>query len=389
MQNLPVRNSASVGDVRAQLPRLGQETCRPAAGSIGPNSAQNLRTQPLGPAGETFRGIQNPRVCSTISIGDIRAQPSGPGGEALRPAFGGPQSILRESAAVQSFTSSSPSSRVDSHAPKPPHSFVNHLLPSTHDSSVMLANEGSKSPATGACVAGGKEQLVDEQDVHNGQILPIPTSFIASKGQSTVQELSAQGESHRVEELCTPATACVSGPPHPSVGTEANVSQVAQLPMEQGPLKFSRLNNKEPALVRKSLEDLGRMFAKKAASITINQGDQSKGLKAPEADGNDSVVNIRSIVEIGSTQELVKTDTNQQLEARLVDLEIEVQNLQQRLDALKVERDSLRHQLLEERLRGQSSKQELQRKVEQTWAKVRELEAKNGRLQLTQEGNAK
>ncbi|MCO5570079.1 hypothetical protein L7F22_023793 [Adiantum nelumboides] len=388
IQNLPVRNSASVGDVRAQFPRLGQETCRPVASSIGPNSAQNLRTQPLGPAGETSRGIQNSRVCSTTSIGDARAQPSGPGEEALRPAFGGPQSILRESAAVQSFKLSSPSSRVDSYAPKPSHSFVNHVLPSTQDSSVLLANEGSKSPATGACAAGGKEQLVDEQDVHDGQILPIPTSFIASKGQSTVQELSAQGESHRVEELCTPATARVSGPPHQSVGTEANVSQVAQLSMEQGPLKFPRLNNKEPALVRKSLEDLGRMFAKKAASITINQGDQSKGLKAPEADSNDSVVNIRSIVETCTTQALVKTDTNQQLEARLVDLEVEVQNLQQRLDALKGERDSLRHQLLEERLRGQSSKQELQRKVEQTWAKVRELEAKNGRLQLTQEGIA-
>ncbi|KAI5058215.1 hypothetical protein GOP47_0026385 [Adiantum capillus-veneris] len=388
-RNLPVRSSTSAGDVRTQLPKCGGETIRPAAGSTGPNLAQNLpvgsiispRSHPQGPAREAFRGIQNSPVCSTTSV-DARAQPSGPCRAAVRPAIGSPRSILRESAAVQSFTSLLPSSRVDSHAPKHPNSSVNHNLPSIQDASMsgaMLANEGSKSPAAGACVAGGNELQVDEQNSQNEQILRTSTGFIASGVQA-----SAQGESHKMEKLC----ALLSGPPYPSLGTEAHVAQVAQSPLQQGPSKASRLTNKEPTPGRKSLEDLGRMFAKKAASITVNQGDQSKDLKVPEDKSPESGVNTRSIVESGTNQELVKSGTNQQLEVRLVELEGEVKILQQRLDALKVERDSLRQQLLEERLRGQSSKQELQRKVEQTWAKVRELEAKNGRLQLTQEGSA-
>jgi hypothetical protein len=71
-----------------------------------------------------------------------------------------------------------------------------------------------------------------------------------------------------------------------------------------------------------------------------------------------------------------------ELEVRIVDVDFEIQSLQERLDEVIAERDRVRQQLVEERIKGEARQKDLQMKVDQTWAKVKELEARNASLRL-------
>ncbi|KAH7429721.1 hypothetical protein KP509_09G063000 [Ceratopteris richardii] len=226
-------------------------------------------------------------------------------------------------------------------------STVDMVMTSTQ---VTGARESSEAAI---CVAEGKEQLQI-----SSQILSKVDKCGALKGQTVELDslnMSTQQKNDIVEGSCilnvTP-------------GTSSTVAQVIQSPPEHGSLKSSRLPGK------KSLEDLGRLFVRQATSSNVNQSEKSKQLRVLENECTKS--------DVTGVTNISKSCSNKELECRLIGLEQEVKDLQHKLESLTTERDSLRHRLFEERHRGQLSKQELQNKVEQAWAKVRELEAKNG-----------
>lgn len=279
--------------------------------------------------------------------------------------------------------------------------------------------EVSKSPA-GVCTSSAAESIGKMQSQtddclqrQNGQGLSNAGAFTSFNTEKSIMQSTSQGvydssaspslsagthftnleqhlglageagEGHGVGNVCT----AVVGPsktssnlPSARIVTDGIVPQRAHILPEQSPAKASKLSNKDLVLGRKSLEDLGRMFAKKAALIGMNQGVTSINSKKGEGPVVHSIeASMKSIMTNCSHS------TNRDLEACLEEMELEVQTLQQRLEKITVERDSLRQQLLEERIQGQLSKEELQKKVEQTWAKVRELETQNNCLRLVQQ----
>eukprot|EP00249_Psilotum_nudum_P020961 c27914_g1_i1 orf=779-3388(-) len=79
----------------------------------------------------------------------------------------------------------------------------------------------------------------------------------------------------------------------------------------------------------------------------------------------------------------MEIEENRQLEARIVDIEHQIESMQIEMEKLGRERDSLTEKLLEERKQRELEDEELRKKLKEALLKVRELEAENGRLRFS------
>jgi hypothetical protein len=146
----------------------------------------------------------------------------------------------------------------------------------------------------------------------------------------------------------------------------------------------ANLGNKNPVLANRSLEDLGWMVSKKVTSATAN-GDNvvvDPGAAIAHEARGESGVESKERESGEDTRQVGSLPNCKELEVRIVDVDFEIQSLQERLDEVIAERDRVRQQLVEERIKGEARQKDLQMKVDQTWAKVKELEARNASLRL-------
>jgi hypothetical protein len=158
---------------------------------------------------------------------------------------------------------------------------------------------------------------------------------------------------------------------------------------------------KDAAPSRKSLEDLGRMFVKRAAASEAPtpppQGQQQQP-STPNGhqrasveleilnqlkDENDQIRERCRRLEEASEQTLMfEVDRNRKLEAQLLDLEQHQAVYRRNLEKVIRERDSLHIALEEERHLRESDDEEMRRKLKVALLHVRELESENHRLRF-------
>lgn len=381
---------------------------RPQVSQALPTISQPLPTNHVSPAVRSMttnsnssvalqNGVHDPSIRSSTVTGNVRSQPPGSGVEAVRTAAARARFVDQShrsqgmaganSQEIQNFTFSPEadlllSTRHGRDSGQICEDSVSlqggeRNIGPTRIEQVQVQVDGdfggcNEQNGQGLSNAGtaSRSAVVESVGAEAPQRQPVVRKSLEGSESSSFRLAGDAVENCRVESTCAPILTPSSNLPNAVPIFNPNVSRAAHIQPEQSLLRAPKLSNKDSVLGRKSLEDLGRMFARKAASITMNQGEQANKGKDHDAE---------AIVPIATDD---CPTTNKELEVHLVEMELEVGKLQQRLETLKVERDNLRHQLLEERLQGQLNKQELQKKVDQTWAKVRELEAQNERLRL-------
>uniref|UniRef100_A0A7I4BZY0 Morc S5 domain-containing protein n=1 Tax=Physcomitrium patens TaxID=3218 RepID=A0A7I4BZY0_PHYPA len=161
----------------------------------------------------------------------------------------------------------------------------------------------------------------------------------------------------------------------------------------------AKVNESVPKDSRKSLEDLGRMFVRRAAVAEAPhppQGQQrpvtSNGHKAAVEveilkqlkDENDQIRERCRRLEEASDQSLwFEIDRNRKLEAQLLDLEQQQAVYRRNLEKCIRERDSLHVALEEERQLREHEDEEMRKKLKVALLRVRELESENHRLRFS------
>ncbi|KAG0553359.1 hypothetical protein M758_12G005500 [Ceratodon purpureus] len=156
---------------------------------------------------------------------------------------------------------------------------------------------------------------------------------------------------------------------------------------------------KEGAPSRKSLEDLGRMFVKRAAAAEVCRPPQvqqhppsSNGHRTAVVeleilkqlkDENDQIRERCRRLEEASEQSLMfEIDRNRKLETQLLDLEQQHAVYRRNLEKVIRERDTLHIALEEERLLRERDDEEMRKKLKVALLRVRELESENHRLRF-------
>ncbi|KAH7429730.1 hypothetical protein KP509_09G063200 [Ceratopteris richardii] len=244
-------------------------------------------------------------------------------------------------------------------------SSTNHTLSSTKEVTTgSVQDVGGRCDEADVCVAESRRNWQKDtpsfqveqisSDTAKVSIFKSQTSEIDSE-KAFVREGRDMAEGSRASSLAHLSHACSS-----THGTNSSVAQVGQSHPEHASKKHSRLPGRE------LLEELGRSFVKRVTSSTDMENEKNQQIKDSESACTESTVGVSSIVQDSSKDGL---------EGHLMELEHEVKDLQQKLEALIAERDGLKHQLLQEEVRGQHIRRVLTEKVEQAWLKVRELEA--------------
>ncbi|XP_073386683.1 protein MICRORCHIDIA 7 isoform X2 [Physcomitrium patens] len=161
----------------------------------------------------------------------------------------------------------------------------------------------------------------------------------------------------------------------------------------------AKVNDSVPKDSRKSLEDLGRMFVRRAAAAEVSHPPQEQQRPANSnshrasmeleilkqlKDENDQIRGRCQRLEEASEQSLMfEVDRNRKLEAQLLDLEQQQAVYRRNLEKCVRERDSLHIALEEERQIREHDDEKMRKKLKVALLRVRELESENHRLRFS------
>ncbi|XP_024363014.1 protein MICRORCHIDIA 7 isoform X2 [Physcomitrium patens] len=157
---------------------------------------------------------------------------------------------------------------------------------------------------------------------------------------------------------------------------------------------------KEGVPSRKSLEDLGRMFVRRAAAADVASPAPQVQQHPATSNGHKPLVELEILKQLKNENEQIRErcrrleeaseqslmfeiERNRKLEAQLLDLEQQQAVYRRNLEKIIRERDSLHIALEEERQLRESDDEEMRRKLKVALLHVRELESENHRLRFS------
>lgn len=241
-------------------------------------------------------------------------------------------------------------------------------VPSTQFTKTRPLHSQTEPLPAGTCELSGRTSLFETHSVSAGKQLEIDAKIGERQRDA--------GDSSKETTSLSPSNTSTK------VMAAAGDTRTAHTVLDHSPSKISKNSGHQYRDLlpgRKSLEDLGRMFAKKAVETEKNRIGLGVGVTS-DTHSKPTEANVSEI----EAQEGSSVLTNANLEAQIAEMEQEVRVLQEKLELVILERDGLRQQLENERKEWLLNKGQLRKSLEESLAQVKDLEARNVCLRQAQ-----